>query len=29
VVYKNKVYTAAGSANQGGGPEINTLEVLE
>ncbi|MDB5262291.1 MAG: Kelch repeat type 1-containing protein [Adhaeribacter sp.] len=28
-VYKNKVYTAAGSANQGGGPEINTIEVLE
>ena len=29
VVYKNKVYTAAGSANQGGGPEINTIEVME
>ncbi|MGV3589994.1 MAG: Kelch repeat-containing protein [Adhaeribacter sp.] len=29
VVYKGKVYTAAGSANQGGGPELNTMEVLE
>jgi len=29
VVYKNKVYTAAGSANQGGGPELNTMEVME
>ncbi|QHT66144.1 galactose oxidase [Rhodocytophaga rosea] len=29
VVYKNKVYIAAGSANQGGGPEINSMEVLE
>jgi len=29
VVYKNKVYIAAGSANQGGGPELNSMEVLE
>jgi len=29
VVYKNKVYIAAGSANAGGGPELNTMEVLE
>ncbi len=29
VVYKNKVYITAGSANQGGGPELNTMEVLE
>jgi N-acetylneuraminic acid mutarotase len=29
LVYQNKVYIAAGSANQGGGPELNTLEVME
>ncbi|PIQ20768.1 MAG: galactose oxidase [Cytophagales bacterium CG18_big_fil_WC_8_21_14_2_50_42_9] len=29
IVYKNKVYIAAGSANAGGGPELNTMEVLE
>lgn len=29
VVYRNRVFIAAGSANQGGGPELNTLEVLE
>lgn len=29
VVYKNKIYIAAGSANQGGGPEINSMEVME
>jgi hypothetical protein len=29
VVYRNKVYIAAGSANQGGGPELNSMEVLE
>jgi hypothetical protein len=28
-VYHNRVFIAAGSANQGGGPELNTLEVLE
>jgi N-acetylneuraminic acid mutarotase len=28
-VYRNRVFIAAGSANQGGGPELNTLEVLE
>ncbi len=28
-LYKNKVYIAAGSANQGGGPEMNSMEVLE
>ncbi len=29
VYLKNKVYIAAGSANRGGGPELNDLEVLE
>ena len=29
VLYKNKIFIAAGSANQGGGPELNTMEVLE
>lgn len=29
IVYKNKVFIAAGSANAGGGPELNTMEVLE
>ncbi|CAN5921776.1 kelch repeat-containing protein [soil metagenome] len=29
ILYKNKVYIAAGSANQGGGPELNSMEVLE
>jgi N-acetylneuraminic acid mutarotase len=29
VVLGNRVFIAAGSANQGGGPELNTLEVLE
>jgi hypothetical protein len=29
VVYRNRVFIAAGSANQGGGPERNTMEVLE
>ena len=29
VVYGNKVYIAAGSANQGGGPELSSMEVLE
>jgi N-acetylneuraminic acid mutarotase len=29
VVYRNRVFIAAGSANQGGGPELNTLEVLQ
>jgi N-acetylneuraminic acid mutarotase len=29
IVYKDKIYIAAGSANQGGGPELNTMEVLE
>jgi N-acetylneuraminic acid mutarotase len=29
VVYRSRVFIAAGSANQGGGPELNTLEVLE
>ncbi len=29
VVYKDKIYIVAGAANQGGGPEINSMEVLE
>lgn len=29
VLHKNKVFIAAGSANQGGGPELNSMEVLE
>lgn len=29
VVYKNKVFIAAGSANHGGGPELNSMEVME
>ncbi|MDO1445023.1 kelch repeat-containing protein [Rhodocytophaga aerolata] len=29
ILYQNKVFVAAGSANQGGGPELNTMEVLE
>ncbi len=29
VYYKGKIYVAAGSANRGGGPELNTIEVLE
>jgi N-acetylneuraminic acid mutarotase len=29
ILYQNKVFIAAGSANQGGGPELNTMEVLE
>jgi N-acetylneuraminic acid mutarotase len=29
VVHENKVYIVAGAANQGGGPEINSMEVLE
>jgi N-acetylneuraminic acid mutarotase len=29
VIHQNKIYVAAGSANQGGGPELNTMEVLE
>ncbi|WP_026463292.1 Kelch repeat-containing protein [Adhaeribacter aquaticus] len=29
VVYKGKVFIAAGSAKHGGGPEINSMEVLE
>ena len=29
VVHGKRVFIAAGSANQGGGPEINSLEVLE
>jgi hypothetical protein len=29
VVYKNKIYIAAGSANRGGGPDQNTIEVLD
>jgi N-acetylneuraminic acid mutarotase len=29
IVYKGKVYIAAGSANQGGGPELSSLEVME
>lgn len=28
-VYKNKVYIAAGTGNQGGSPELNSLEVME
>ncbi|MDJ1479562.1 kelch repeat-containing protein [Cytophagaceae bacterium YF14B1] len=29
LVYNQKIYIAAGSANQGGGPELNSLEVFE
>jgi len=29
IYYKGKIYVAAGSANRGGGPELNTMEVLE
>ncbi|GAA4413682.1 kelch repeat-containing protein [Nibrella viscosa] len=29
IVYKNNVFIAAGSENQGGGPELNTMEVLK
>jgi N-acetylneuraminic acid mutarotase len=29
VVHQNRVYIAAGSANQGGGPELATMEVME
>jgi N-acetylneuraminic acid mutarotase len=29
IVYKGNVYIAAGSANQGGGPELSSLEVME
>ncbi|MBB6325112.1 N-acetylneuraminic acid mutarotase [Algoriphagus iocasae] len=29
VYYKGKIYVAAGSANRGGGPELNNIEVLE
>lgn len=29
VVYKGSVYIVAGSANHGGGPELNTVEVLK
>jgi hypothetical protein len=29
VVYRDRVFIAAGTGNQGGGPELNTLEVLE
>ena len=29
VVYKNSIYILAGSANHGGGPELNTVEVLK
>jgi N-acetylneuraminic acid mutarotase len=28
VLYKNKLYIMAGSANRGGGPELNTMEYL-
>jgi len=29
VTYKGKVYTVAGSGNRGGGPELNSIEVLK
>lgn len=29
IIHNGKVYIAAGSANQGGGPEINSMEVME
>ncbi|MDF2158411.1 kelch repeat-containing protein [Algoriphagus sp. CAU 1675] len=29
VYYQGKIYVAAGSANRGGGPELNNIEVLE
>ena len=29
IYYKGKLYVAAGSAKRGGGPELNTMEVLE
>jgi hypothetical protein len=27
VVYKGEIYTASGSGNRGGGPELKTLEI--
>ncbi len=29
VLYKNKIYTASGSGNRGGSPELKTIEVLK
>jgi N-acetylneuraminic acid mutarotase len=29
VLYNKKIYIAAGSANQGNGPELNDMEILE
>lgn len=29
VFYQGKIYVAAGSANRGGGPELNSIEVME
>ena len=29
VIFKGKIYVAAGSANRGGGPELNSLEILD
>jgi len=29
VYYKGKIYVTAGSANRGGGPEINSTEVID
>jgi N-acetylneuraminic acid mutarotase len=29
LTYKNKIYIVAGSANSGGGPDQNTIEVLQ
>lgn len=29
VIYQNKVFIAAGSGNHGGGPELNSMEVME
>lgn len=29
VIYQNKVYIAAGSGNHGGGPELNSMEVMK
>lgn len=29
VIYQNKIFIAAGSGNHGGGPELNSMEVME
>ncbi|MCR9082169.1 MAG: hypothetical protein NXH89_07105 [Cyclobacteriaceae bacterium] len=29
VFWEGKIYVAAGSANRGGGPELNTIEMID